>query len=162
MQNIQTASFRGIEALAEARPTSGISDSEVALSLLVGFSLMLLIESASHSHSPHAHSIPLSNAKPIDTSEIDFDAELAELEGAQGSESRTSQQTPLGTSEEIPALPLTLGLVIHSLADGFALGVSFFPGSNESKDSSLSAIVFLAIIIHKRAFYRVSVSTLPD
>ncbi|KAF5389282.1 hypothetical protein D9757_003403 [Collybiopsis confluens] len=134
----------GIEALTEARPSSEVSDSEIALSLLVGFSLMLLIESASHSHSTS-----LSNIKPADTSEIDFDAELAELEGIQGSDSRTSLQSTLQTGEEMQALPLTLGLVIHSLADGFALGVSFFPGSNESKGSSLSAIVFLAIIIHK-------------
>jgi len=43
------------------------------------------------------------------------------------------------------AYPLTLGLVMHGLADGLALGVSAL--SNTETD--LSLVVFLALIIHK-------------
>jgi zinc transporter 9 len=42
---------------------------------------------------------------------------------------------------------ITLGLVIHSLADGLALGASARSGQN-----ALEAIVFLAIIVHKGTF----------
>lgn len=41
---------------------------------------------------------------------------------------------------------ITLGLVIHSMADGLALGASARSGQN-----ALEAIVFLAIIVHKGA-----------
>jgi zinc transporter ZupT len=60
---------------------------------------------------------------------------------------------------------MTFGLVIHSLADGLALGASFLPGTGIGLDvgisaresglgeslgtSGLSLVVFLAIIIHK-------------
>jgi len=43
------------------------------------------------------------------------------------------------------AYPLTLGLVVHGLADGLALGVSAL-GDTET---DLSLVVFLALIIHK-------------
>lgn len=146
---------RGIEALADAHPSSEISTPRVALSLLCGFTFMLIVEQlfSSHSHSPASASNSTANVKPTN-SEVQFDAELAELEGEQGmTRSTVDWVAPVQaeSSAQMQAIPLTLGLVIHSLADGFALGVSFFP-SNESKNSSsLSAIVFLAIIIHKRA-----------
>lgn len=43
---------------------------------------------------------------------------------------------------------ITLGLVIHSIADGLALGASARSGQN-----ALEAIVFLAIIVHKGMLY---------
>ncbi|KAJ4482313.1 Zinc/iron permease [Lentinula aciculospora] len=146
----------GIEALADAHPSSEISASHVALSLLCGFTFMLIVEQlfAVHSHSPASGSTSTANPKPTNSSEVQFDAELGELEGEQGIPRRPATDWPVPvhtepTTAQMQAIPLTLGLVIHSLADGFALGVSFFP-SNESKNStSLSAIVFLAIIIHK-------------
>lgn len=42
---------------------------------------------------------------------------------------------------------ITLGLVIHSMADGLALGASARSGQN-----ALEAIVFLAIVVHKGEF----------
>ncbi|KAF9077489.1 Zinc/iron permease [Rhodocollybia butyracea] len=147
----------GIEALADAHPTSEISPSRVALALLCGFIIMLVIEQvfAPHSHSSTPSSIALSNAKPSPSSELEFDAELGELEGEHGMPRAGPVGAPMDSthaepSAEMQAMPLTLGLVIHSLADGFALGVSSFPTSNEYKDSSgLSVIVFFAVVIHK-------------
>ncbi|KAJ3786197.1 Zinc/iron permease [Lentinula aff. detonsa] len=146
----------GIEALADAHPSSEISTSRVALSLLCGFTFMLIVEQmfALHSHSPAPGSTSTANIKPTNSSEIQFDAELGELEGEQGMPSRSTADWTMpvhqdSSPSQLQAIPLTLGLVIHSLADGFALGVSFFPSNESTGSSSLSAIVFLAIIIHK-------------
>lgn len=43
------------------------------------------------------------------------------------------------------AFPVTLGLVVHGLADGLALGVSALGDTK----SDLSLVVFLALLIHK-------------
>jgi len=139
----------GIEALADAHPASEIPFSHVALALLCGFTLMLVIEQMFSPHSPPSSStpVPLSNFEPSAPSELGFDAELGELEREQGMPRASRESTHAQPSTEIQALPLTLGLVIHSLADGFALGVSLFSTSNQSE--SLSAIVFLAIVLHK-------------
>ncbi|KAJ3814064.1 Zinc/iron permease [Lentinula aff. lateritia] len=143
----------GIEALADAHPSFEISAPRVALSLLCGFTFMLIVEQlfSLHSHSPASATKPTANVKPTN-SEVQFDAELGELEGEQGmARSTVDWVAPVQaeSSAQIQAIPLTLGLVIHSLADGFALGVSFFPSNESKSSSSLSAIVFLAIIIHK-------------
>src|SRR5258708_7106867 len=48
------------------------------------------------------------------------------------------------------ANPLTLGLVIHSLADGLALGASSGASMEGSiSDHPLTLIVFFALLIHK-------------
>jgi zinc transporter 9 len=52
-----------------------------------------------------------------------------------------------GTSKDGNPNAITLGLVIHSIADGLALGASARSGQN-----ALEAIVFLAIIVHKGKF----------
>ncbi|KAF5369537.1 hypothetical protein D9758_002598 [Tetrapyrgos nigripes] len=158
----------GIEALQDAKPSSEseLPTSKIALSLLCGFVLMLIIEQLISPHS-HSHSdLPLHNVSNKNPSTVEFDAELGEIEREEGGVSPPGRTMRSGysqvdtnsthgnvddvsnTSARSQAIPLTLGLAIHSLADGLALGVSFFPTSN-STDSSLSAIVFLAIIIHK-------------
>ncbi|KAF8133818.1 hypothetical protein EV363DRAFT_1324699, partial [Boletus edulis] len=43
------------------------------------------------------------------------------------------------------AYPLSLGLIIHALIDGYALGVS----ASNTRSPNLSIIVFLAISVHK-------------
>jgi solute carrier family 39 (zinc transporter), member 9 len=135
-----------------------------------------------HSHSFTHDSLPLHNLpKPPETASVDFDAELTELERSQGSPGvggslRTGVPGPValpdsaglgpgegsssqgasgmlgGVSFSDKGLPLTLGLVLHALADGLALGVSFFPGSDSEGGGSLSIIVFLAILIHKGGY----------
>lgn len=70
------------------------------------------------------------------------------------------------SAKRAKAFPMTLGLVVHSLADGFALGASALPraGAGEvegnADSSKLSLVVFLALIIHKGKWYTNMVATL--
>jgi len=143
----------GVEALIANSGTQELPTRTLALSLLAGFCLMLLVEQlGSSTHDGHSHArappdtpwlptTPRSSASPA----VEFDVELAQLESEQG--------TPLASAA--PAAPrsaytLTTGLVIHGLADGFALGVSAFPSGNDSSGlSELSLVVFMALAVHK-------------
>ncbi|TFK40772.1 Zinc/iron permease [Crucibulum laeve] len=152
----------GIEATVEAHPGAEIPTSSIALSLVIGFTLMLIIEQLispnAHSHSMHDQ-LPMHSTKPRvsrSSSHVEFDADLGDLE----SEHRAS---PAGFREvqddrslepdvsigKGRAFPLTFGLVIHGLADGLALGVSSLSRAQPAETSNLSLIVFLALIIHK-------------
>ncbi|KAL0575294.1 hypothetical protein V5O48_006671 [Marasmius crinis-equi] len=155
----------GLEALVEAHPGSEIPSARIALSLLIGFTFMLLVEQVtSHGHHHHGYELPLSNSSNsrggLGTSSVDFDAELDELENEQGvasqegstrkTRSRSISDEDLsgsGSGDPSQAFALTIGLVVHSLADGLALGVSF--ASEAGAATGLSIVVFLAIIIHK-------------
>ena len=123
---------------------------------------MLLIEPVIHRVSGHLHHagphMPVStsssaNADGSSTSRnVVFDVELGELEQTEGitattSPTRNRENTQTATTSGAPsaAYPLTLGLAIHALADGFALGSSAFAPA----DTSLSLVVFLALIVHK-------------
>ncbi|KAJ3320280.1 hypothetical protein HDV06_005424 [Boothiomyces sp. JEL0866] len=90
---------------------------DVGLSLIFGFLFMFLIDQASNTH-PSSHQ-PLS----ISLSDLRDHGELT----------RASSPT---TS--------TIGLVIHSAADGIALGASFL-----TEESNLQMVVFVAIMLHK-------------
>ncbi|KAF8917004.1 ZIP-like iron-zinc transporter [Mucidula mucida] len=136
----------GVEALLEANLEPHQVTRRVALSLLFGFITMLIVEQLVAKHS---HSMP-SDISLHATSTVEFDAELGDLEAEQGSGTRPGYVQVDGPAQYVAkskAFPLTLGLIIHSVADGLALGVSFFSGSAET--SNLSLIVFLAIIVHK-------------
>ncbi|KAK1236151.1 hypothetical protein PQX77_000602 [Marasmius sp. AFHP31] len=148
----------GLEALVEAKPGSEIPSTRIALSLLAGFTFMLLVEQfTSHAgHHHHGYELPLSNPNNERGSSVDFDAELDELENEQGVASqqssgsrtrKTRSEDFTGSGDPSQALPLTVGLVVHSLADGLALGVSF--ASESGAATGLSIVVFLAIIVHK-------------
>lgn len=90
-------------------------------------------------------------------SEVEFDAELGNLEREEGldrpgylkadSTSNTVKDSSAAATSR--AFPLTLGLVIHGLTDGLALGVSSLAKDESGAASKLSLIVFLAVIIHK-------------
>jgi len=152
----------GIETVASNHPSSGLPTSEIALSLLLGFTFMLIIEQlvSPHSHL-HSQALPLQSVKeqqPHGTSEAElFDAELGQLErehdvGRSGFV-QVDIPDPLDLEESRGgkelAYPLTFGLVIHGLADGLALGVSSLQSPESGALSNLSLIVFLALIIHK-------------
>ncbi|KAG6813574.1 hypothetical protein H0H92_009618 [Tricholoma furcatifolium] len=153
----------GIETAVEANPEH-VPTNTIALSLLLGFIFMLVIEQviSPHAHSyTHAHAdhaLPLhSVAKDASqkNSVVEFDTELGELEQEEGPGYGQSPPAILHVpSTEIQdsskrAFPLTFGLVIHGLADGLALGASFLTKDQSGVASSLSFIVFLALIIHK-------------
>lgn len=53
-----------------------------------------------------------------------------------------------GGENFLTGLNATLGLVIHAMADGIALGASSL-----TSNSSIGVIVFLAVIVHKGEFF---------
>lgn len=153
---------RGIEAIVRARSSDKQEiSSTIAVPLILGFTLMLLMDQVI---SPHTHlgaaeakfsaPYPLRTAQSDST--VDFDAELSELEreeagGGDGSSRRA--QTPIGinnnsdiASTRKKAMSMTLGLVVHALADGLVLGVS---SVTDTVSTSLPMLVFLALVIHK-------------
>jgi solute carrier family 39 (zinc transporter), member 9 len=109
---------------------------------------MLLVEQFA---SPHSHSrTPVPPYDPAAaSSDVSFDAnidlEILEREQNSSISRRRSDMTTSGP--EVHALPMTLGLVVHGIADGMALGVSAL--DNGQASHNLSIIVFLALLVHK-------------
>lgn len=173
---------RGVETAIKSSKSDEIPTNTIAFSLILGFAFMLFVEQliSGHDHSQgHEHvSLPLDQtngntgagngiAKTPRTSMDELDREVAELEGGLPLNSSRGTGARLGDSMEdglnaaaagrARAYPLTLGLVIHSLADGLALGASALPrptgegneGGSVAATTQLSIVVFLALIIHK-------------
>ena len=122
---------------------------------------------------PGAHShpgppIPGSGSLSPKASTVEFDAdmELGELEEdlgrpsqptisrstSTGAQRPTTPRTATGNGFKIPTsgrgFTLTLGLVLHALSDGLALGSSIASGEGSQE---LSFVIFAALIIHKGA-----------
>ena len=122
----------------------------------------LLPGAHSHSGSYIPPSGPIS--PKASTVEFDADVELGELEGDSVRSPRPATPRSASTSAQRPATPrtvtgdafkiptsgkgftLTLGLVLHALSDGLALGSSIVSGE---KSQELSLVIFAALIIHK-------------
>lgn len=155
----------GIETLSLADPGSEFPTTTIALSLLVGFSLMLVVEqlSGSHSHSGSPNDDrPKSAANAAKSrdgeDQVEFDVELGELEDEQGipHQPHSRPSSPPRDRESVPnrvpkqrPFTLTIGLVLHGLADGLALGVSALSSADSTVSSDLSFVVFFALAIHK-------------
>jgi zinc transporter 9 len=146
-------SRRGIEEVAAKAKPSEFPSGLIAISLIFGFAFMLVAEQfASHrhhqTHSRTSNAYGLAAFSPTNT--ISGDAEL-DLELNLASE----PPKPLAS-----AMPLTLGLVIHCFADGFALGAASLSSATATdKDShaaELSLVVFFALLVHKGKLYRVT------
>jgi zinc transporter 9 len=64
----------------------------------------------------------------------------------------SNEEAAANSASKVVAFPLTLGLVMHALADGLALGVASLttssPGSAR-EGAPLSIVVFLALLVHK-------------
>lgn len=121
--------------------------------------------------SPHSHVGPSSQlvsptphvSQPSSTeATVEFDVELGELERTEGiaaTDPRASANVLPQTQDAVGktrAFPLTLGLVMHALADGLALGSSALSNPNADPSipvsalpSSLSLVVFFTLVIHK-------------
>jgi len=157
----------GIETLAHASDGK-LPSNQIALSLIAGFTLMMVVEqliaphSHSHSYAPVASansgSVALHPVGQQSASTIEFDAEMGDLEqpdppsGAGFMQADASASLAEIRGSRVKAYPLTFGLIMHGLADGLALGVSSLSDPGASYDPShrdLSFIVFLALIIHK-------------
>ncbi|KAI0366646.1 Zinc/iron permease [Pilatotrama ljubarskyi] len=155
----------GIEILASSSQSKGFPTSQIALSLIAGFTFMLIVERqvSQHSHSPSANEQSgYQQPKPDEESTVEFDVELGDLERTEGirlgEPSRSPPQPPIAETVESRrrAYPLTLGLVVHALADGLALGSaslsesgSGLPSGDSIVPSGLSVVVFLALVVHK-------------
>ncbi|KAF7346591.1 Beta-lactamase class penicillin binding protein [Mycena sanguinolenta] len=148
----------GIETLAHA--SEKLQSSQIALSLIAGFCFMMVVEQlvAPHSHS-HGHgSLALHSVGPASSlPTVEFDAEMGDLEQPDAPTTGGFMQADASSSlsemknSRAKAYPLTLGLILHGLADGLSLGVSSLSTSGASSEAhrDLSFIVFLALIIHK-------------
>lgn len=164
----------GIENLIESKPNAVGAETEVptgqiALSLLVGFVLMLALEQLAIPNSHHLETYnPPTPYKAVQTGPssnaardaLEFDAELDDLERSGGNHSNSIAIPATPISLEVgsgatasagrqKAFALTVGLVIHSLADGLALGVSALAKTAPGTTNSVSLVVFLALLLHK-------------
>ncbi|KAI0269809.1 Zinc/iron permease [Gloeopeniophorella convolvens] len=144
----------GIEALARSRPSTPLEGTSIALPLLVGFTFMLIIEQLSSSHAHHHHRTHrLGHHAGVASRDSVFDVELAGLEDEDEAPTRHGRSNSIRTSVENdlppPAYPITIGLVVHGLADGLALGMSVLSDDEESSSYTLSLVVFLALAVHK-------------
>ncbi|EJF56665.1 hypothetical protein DICSQDRAFT_93374 [Dichomitus squalens LYAD-421 SS1] len=129
----------------------------IALSLLSGFAFMLVVERQFSSHSPTFGGVSGQASLPAESSSLEFDAELGELERTEGIASDTRSRPYLYSgSENIElrqrAYPLTLGLAVHALVDGIAMGSAALSASGTDENSGPSRLfiaVFLALVVHK-------------
>jgi zinc transporter 9 len=160
---------RGIEALARSRPSNALDGASIALPLLFGFTFMLVIEQLSSSHANQRHPTHRAEDQHASVASRDdvFDVELAGFEvdedvvPAPPPPRRASVSAGVAkTNREgnVPpsAYPITIGLVVHGLADGLALGMSMLSTGDSSRSYGLSLVVFLALAVHKGTFYQES------
>jgi zinc transporter 9 len=137
-----------------AAHTDGPPTGRIALCLVVGFTLMLIIEQLI---SPHSHSHPSNvsfSSIPNSTSDIEFDAELGDIGLGNSPDRRVdpplTPNTLEASADRERAFVLLLGLAIHGIADGLALGVAHVAGSSSGNpNSTLSFVVFFALVLHK-------------
>lgn len=174
----------GVEAIYDASPEGSNPSYSIALSLLSGFTLMLVVEQVfitpssgtsteGYALAPNSSSLEGGRSSSNLHARMDSDSVPMTPGGSSGNSSTASRQ----------ARSITFGLVVHSIADGLALGASGFaaeavrriPSSHHTppphssstlvarfapttqptsphlveSTSSLTLIVFLALIIHK-------------
>ncbi|KAI0820441.1 Zinc/iron permease [Trametes gibbosa] len=152
----------GIETLALSRQTEPFPTSTIALALITGFTFMLVIERQISHHSHTYTAASQQQPEPSEESTVEFDVELGDLERTEGVASgEPSRIPPRPYTEEAPdaherAYPLTLGLVVHALADGLALGSAALSDAGQEPATSgsiefsgLSVVVFIALVVHK-------------
>ncbi|KIK26749.1 hypothetical protein PISMIDRAFT_675689 [Pisolithus microcarpus 441] len=141
----------GVEEIATSNSDRSSLSVRVGASVLTGFAFMLLIEEY---FSSHAASLLPHHQVHGNTQGDTFQIDLEELEREQGiSEPAIAGSRQPSTARHFGnddashrVFPLSLGLVVHALVDGYALGVS---ATADERSSALSLIVFLAIIVHK-------------
>ncbi|KAI9864001.1 MAG: hypothetical protein M1813_003317 [Trichoglossum hirsutum] len=116
----------------------------VGLSLILGFILMYLIDQLPQ----HASSSSRNNHQPyhisLDNLSQGIRGSFAPNTRGNGADDGLLDQPYPSQPTKSRSLATTTGLVIHAAADGIALGAS-----SSAADSSLSFIIFFAIMIHK-------------
>ncbi|KAG9315747.1 CYTH-like domain-containing protein [Chiua virens] len=123
----------GIEELVASAAGNQTSYSfSIGPPILLGFTWMFLLEE---------HVISHGLGQPPEAQIFDVDLE----EHGRQSNIENPPLRHAETSGLKRAYPLSFGLIIHALVDGYALGVS----ASNTHSPNLSLIVFLAIIVHK-------------
>ncbi|KAG8214629.1 hypothetical protein J3R82DRAFT_9706, partial [Butyriboletus roseoflavus] len=110
----------------------------IGIPILLGFTLMFLLENYLTSHGQ-----PLAHSSTSQPEELTFDVDLEERGRPPNAESPPLRHIETSSIQRV--YPLSFGLIIHALVDGYALGVS----ASNARSPNLSLIVFLAIIVHK-------------
>jgi zinc transporter 9 len=129
---------------------------------------MLVVEQlgSSHAHhNQHQHHPrrPSQHALSLASPDSIFDVELAGIDdGADGVPATHERRVSAGSvsatktnveSDSPSAYPITIGLVLHGLADGLALGMSVLSTDESSSHPyALSMVVFMALAVHKGAY----------
>ena len=138
--------------------------------LLFGFTFMLIVEqlSSSHAHQHHQHHVRRPSqqhqhhALGLTSPDSIFDVELSGLDdGTDGVMAPHERRVAVGSlsatkinfeNDPPSAYPITIGLVLHGLADGLALGMSVLSNDQSSSHPyALSMVVFMALAVHKGA-----------
>ncbi|PFH60698.1 hypothetical protein XA68_10536 [Ophiocordyceps unilateralis] len=109
---------------------------EVGFSMILGFVLMFLIDRLPRHATDTFHSAPSTTHMSLDNLSVDGAAADEEADSFLGS------LTP--TPRRARSLATTVGLVIHAMADGIAMGAS-----SATSDVNLGLVIFIAIMIHK-------------
>lgn len=112
----------------------------IGIPILLGFAFMFLLEEYTTSHGQ-----PLTYSSTSQPEGQTVDVDLEERGRFPNPESPPLRHVQVETSGIQRAYPLSFGLIIHALVDGYALGVS----ASIARSPNLSFIVFFAIVIHK-------------
>jgi len=124
----------GVDTLYSTTDTS--PRAKVGLTLLAGFLVMYLVDKlpAVSLASENGSFLPLS-----------FDMSTSRFSNTENPPLSPSSPPPTSSMHQHDSVKSTsVGLVIHALADGIALGASV-----ATENSALEAIIFLAIMVHK-------------
>ena len=92
---------------------------------------------------PHA----ISPRSTSSENSVEYNLDQTDIETLSTPHTSTEASNASKPPVQVMTSPLTLGLIIHSLADGLALGAS--ASGENSSDTNLSLVVFIALIIHK-------------
>ncbi|KAA8904525.1 hypothetical protein TRICI_005470 [Trichomonascus ciferrii] len=115
----------------------------IGISLVIGFVLMFLVDRLPDYLAKRRFAG--FSSLPIDMSNLRFSAASTadDLQPGSGPVEGAAQEQapPAGVSRSVST---SIGLIIHSVSDGIALGASV-----SSENSALEMIVFLAIMVHK-------------
>jgi len=112
----------------------------IGLSLVLGFILMYLIDQLPR----HASSQSNTRQQPYHISLENLGRGLHRASSSPSREGESDSFIEPSAPQQSRSLSTTTGLVIHAAADGIALGAS-----SSTSDTSLSLIIFLAIMVHK-------------
>jgi zinc transporter 9 len=121
----------------------------VGLSLLIGFTVMFIIDQISSMHvHPSTTASSTVSAKIKHRNSLELDAILSNTTTTPSTSSSPNNNTTVNTEDtashhqHASVTTPTIGLIVHAAADGIALGAS-------ASRPQLSMVVFFAIMLHK-------------